>query len=81
MAMNGTITLVSNRDDGRMTKPTIAKNTTVKEMLFAEMGASVDPDKHRVMINGKTIEGSALSTTNLKNKDFVVISPLNVKGS
>ena len=79
MAMNGTITLVSGQKGGQITKPQIAKGTTVKEILFAEYGASVDPDKHMVTIGGAVVKD--FSKAVLKDKDFVVVSPKNIKGN
>jgi len=80
MAMNGTITLVSNQNSGQVSTPQIAKGTTVKDVLYSEYGASVDPDKFMVNING----GDAitdLAGCKLKDKDFVVVSPKNLKGN
>jgi len=79
MAMNGTITLVSNQKGGEISTPTIAKGTTVDKMLYAQYGASVDPDKYMVTVNGETIKDMASCT--LADKDFVVISPKNIKGN
>jgi sulfur carrier protein ThiS len=81
MAMNGTITLVSNRDGGKSTNPTVAKGTTVKSMLYAEWGASVDPDKHMVVLNGKVVPSDKLDSTTLKDGDFVMITPTQIKGN
>lgn len=79
MAMNGTVTLVSNQNGGQISTPTVAKETTLKEMLYAEYGASVDPEKFMVTVAGAVVEN--LATYKLRNGDFVVISPKYIKGN
>ena len=78
MAMNGKITLVSNKSNGQITEPTIAVGTTLKEVLAAELGL-VDPDKYQFVVNGEAIKDP--SGCQLKDGDFVVISPTNYKGN
>jgi hypothetical protein len=81
MARNGTITLVSNAGGGRTTKPTIAVGTTLKELLYAEYGADVDPDKYQFIVGGQIIAAAKTGACKLKDKDFVVVVPMNVKGN
>ena len=79
MSMNGKITLVSNQRNGEITEPVVAKGTTVDKMLYAAYGASVDPGKYMVTVAGEVVEDLAAHV--LKDGDFVVISPKNVKGA
>ena len=79
MAMNGKITLVSNQKGGEISTPAVAKGTTVDKMLYAQYGASVDPDKYMVTVNGAVVKD--LASCKLADEDFVVISPKNIKGN
>jgi sulfur carrier protein ThiS len=80
MTMNGTITLVSNRDKGQMTNPSIPTNMSLESLLHAELGV-VDPDKFQVVVDGTAVNKKDLSTHKLKGGEFVIIVPLNVKGN
>ena len=78
MAMNGTITLVSNKDDGRTTKPQIPAGMTIRELIAAELGM-VDPDKFQINVNGKTVTDR--DSVSLQDGDFVIVIPKQVKGN
>lgn len=79
MSMNGKITLVSNHKDGKISYPTVARGTTLRDILYAALGADVDPDKYQVTVGGSVV--TKMADCKLKDKDFVVISPKNVKGN
>jgi len=78
MAMNGTITLVSNKDDGRTTKPQIPVGMTIRELIAAELGM-VDPDKFQINVNGQTVTDR--DSVSLQDGDFVIVIPKQVKGN
>ena len=78
MAMNGNITLVSTKGTGSCKEVQIVEGMTAKEVIFAELGM-VDPDKFAVTVQGKEVKD--LSKCKLHNGDFVIITPVNVKGS
>ena len=77
MSMNGTITLVSNKGQGSTRSVSIPAGATAAEIFHAELGVE-DPDKYSVWVNG-AICGSPKDTI-LKDGDFVVITPRQVKG-
>jgi len=78
MAMNGTITLVSNRDKGRMTTPQIPADMSLNSLIAAELGL-VDPDNFAITVDGETVKDR--KSFSLKNGQFVIITPINVKGN
>lgn len=79
MGMNGTITLVSNKDGGCSRKVKIASGMTHSEVFHSELGPEADPDKYTIMVGGKTIEDPKKVT--VKDGDFVVIVPKEIKGN
>jgi hypothetical protein len=79
MAMNGEITLVSNKGSGSTRKVKIASGANASEILAGEMGVEVDPEKYSVWVNGKSC--TDLRNTPLGNGDFVIITPRNLKGA
>lgn len=78
MGMNGTITLVSTKGGGCTKKVTVPVGMTAKECIYAELGV-VDPATFIVTINGTAVKDPAKAT--LKDGDFVIVTPTNVKGS
>lgn len=76
--MNGEITLVSNKGSGSSRKVQIVVGMTAQEVLFAELGIT-DPSKLMVLVQGKEV--TKPDTHKLKNGDFVIIVPKNVKGN
>jgi len=78
MAMNGTITLVSNRDKGRMTKPQIPADMNLDSLIAAELGL-VDPANFAITVDGETVKDR--KSFKLKSGQFVIITPTNVKGN
>lgn len=79
MALNGTITLISNKGSGSSREVRIAENMTLSEVFFSELGCDVDPAKHSIMVNGKTVKNPKEYT--VKDKDFVIIVPSELKGA
>lgn len=77
--MNGTITLVSNKDGGQSRKVKIAAGMTLAEVFHSELGCEVDPKKFGIMVNGKTVERP--KSCDVKDGDFVVIVPSQIKGN
>jgi len=78
MALNGTITLVSNANGGEITKPRVATGTNLQTLIAAEFGLDgVDPEKFQFVVNGTVAD----MNTKLKDGDFIVISPKAVKGN
>ena len=78
MAMNGKITLVSNKDKGTCKRVTIESGMTAKEVIYAHMGA-IDSKEFAVTVQGVTVKDP--SKYKLRDGDLVVISPTNVKGN
>lgn len=77
MAMNGTITLVSNKGSGSTRSVSVPVGATASEIFHAELGVE-DPEKFSVWINGAICND--VKATVLKDGDFVVITPKTVKG-
>lgn len=78
MSMNGNITLVSNKGKGSSRTAQIVEGMTAREVIYAELGIQ-DPKGLLVMVNGKEVAKPA--DHKLKDGDFVIIVPKNVKGA
>lgn len=78
MSMNGKITLVSNKGTGSSRVCQIANGMTAQEVLHAELGLE-DPEKYLILVQGKPVKKP--SSHVLKDGDFVIIVPTNVKGA
>lgn len=78
MGMNGKVTLVSTKGNGSCKEIQVPEGMSCKEAIFAEMGM-VDPDKHQICVNGQVTKRP--EKVKLKDGDFVIITPTDVKGS
>jgi len=78
MGMNGKITLVSNKGTGSTRVVQIAKGMTAQEALYGELGIQ-NPKNLSVVVNGEPVPEPSKCV--LKDGDFVIIVPSNMKGA
>jgi len=78
MAMNGTITLISNAEGGKARTLKIVAGMTLSEIFHGDAGID-DPDKFTVWLNMKVVKD--IKTTKPTAGDTVIITPKQVKGN